>query len=678
MKRVKFLVFTLIITCLMPLSVYSQRDAVGSNYTNNHYPLLEKPYIELPIGTIKPTGWLEQQLLTMAAGLTGNLDKIYEKVMGPRNGWLGGDGDVWERGPYWIDGLLPLAYILDNDSLKQKVQPWIEWALASQKPDGYFGPDKDRGPERGLQRNNARDWWPKMVVLKVMQQYYSATGDERIITFMTNYFKYQLEQLPQNPLDKWTHWGKFRGGDNLMVIYWLYNITGDRFLLELGDLVHRQTLDWTNVFLEGNQLMTQHSLHTVNLAQGFKEPVIYYQRDYDRKRIDAVKRASEVIRHTIGFPTGIWAGDELIRFGDPIQGSELCAAVEMMFSLEKMLEITGDVQWADQLERIAYNALPTQVDDKCSVRQYYQQVNQIKVSYEPRTFVTPHGHTGNLFGVLAGFPCCTSNLHQGWPKLVQNLWFATHDNGIAALVYAPSKITAKVADNVTVCIEENTGYPFDEAIRFRMSFPDKKNKTARFPFHLRIPRWCEQPVIRVNGEMTSFTPAEGIAILERVWKNNDEVTLELPMPVTAGYWYDGAAVIERGALIYALKLNENWEARTIDDTSDRKGEKYYQVTTDSPWNYCLYKRNLRPENIADCFIVEKTNPVSSNPWNLENAPVIIKTKARRLPEWKEYNGSVGPVSYFFQRMENIKGDAEVIELVPYGCTTLRIAEFPIR
>ena len=119
MKRVKFLVFTII--SLMPLTAYSQKG-ITSNYTNNHYPLLEKPYIELPIGAIKPVGWLEHQLSTMVSGLTGNLDKIYGQVMGERNGWLGGDGDVWERGPYWIDGLLPVGYIIDNDTLKQKVQ----------------------------------------------------------------------------------------------------------------------------------------------------------------------------------------------------------------------------------------------------------------------------------------------------------------------------------------------------------------------------------------------------------------------------------------------------------------------------------------------------------------------------------------------------------------------------
>jgi hypothetical protein len=172
------------------------------NYVNNRHPLLAKPYIELPIGAIRPAGWMEEQMNRMRTGMTGHLDHIYEPVMGQRNGWLGGDGDVWERGPYWIDGLLPLAYIMNDKALIAKVQPWIEWALASQKPDGYFGPDTDRTPERGLQRNNAHDWWPKMVMLKVMQQYYSATGDERVIAFLTGYFKYQLQQLPNNRLGK--------------------------------------------------------------------------------------------------------------------------------------------------------------------------------------------------------------------------------------------------------------------------------------------------------------------------------------------------------------------------------------------------------------------------------------------------------------------------------------------
>ena len=170
--------------------VWGAEKEAPNNYTrNNRYPLLQKPYMELPIGTIKPEGWLKAQLNRMRTGMTGHLDTVYEKVMGKRNGWLGGDGDVWERGPYWIDGLLPLAYILEDKELIKKVQPWIEWALASQKEDGYFGPDTDREYEVGLQRDNSHDWWPKMVVLKIMQQYYSATNDPRVLDFMTKYFQ---------------------------------------------------------------------------------------------------------------------------------------------------------------------------------------------------------------------------------------------------------------------------------------------------------------------------------------------------------------------------------------------------------------------------------------------------------------------------------------------------------
>ena len=290
-------------------------DAVSGNYRNNRQPLLQKEYIELPLGAIKAEGWMQEQLLRMKNGMTGNLDRIYEPVMGSRNGWLGGDGDVWERGPYWIDGLLPLAYILNDEELIAKVKPWVEKTLASQKPNGYFGPDTDRAPEPGLQRDNAHDWWPKMVMLKVLQQYYSATEDARVLDFFTNYFKYQLTELPKTPLGHWTYWGEQRGGDNLMMVYWLYNITGDAFLLDLGELIHRQTFNWTDIFLNQDHLSRQHSLHCVNLGQGFKEPVVYYQQNKDPKQIEAVESAVRQIHNTIGLPTGLWGGDELLRVG---------------------------------------------------------------------------------------------------------------------------------------------------------------------------------------------------------------------------------------------------------------------------------------------------------------------------------------------------------------------------
>lgn len=95
---------------------------VQQQYTGNRAPLYQKPYIELPLGAIEPQGWLRTMLVNQKEGATGQLDKLYPLVMGSRNGWLGGDGDQWERGPYWIDGLLPLAYILKDTMLINRVK----------------------------------------------------------------------------------------------------------------------------------------------------------------------------------------------------------------------------------------------------------------------------------------------------------------------------------------------------------------------------------------------------------------------------------------------------------------------------------------------------------------------------------------------------------------------------
>lgn len=606
-------------------------------YSNNRYPLVRKPYMELPLGSIKARGWLLEMLQRQRNGASSQMDVLYPEVMGARNGWLGGDGDQWERGPYWIDGLLPLAYILDDKEMKAKIQPWIEWSLASQREDGFFGPAKDYTPEFGLQRDNSSDWWPRMVILKIMQQYYSATGDERVIDFMTKYFRYQLATLPSTPLGKWTFWAEFRACDNLQAVYWLYNITGDSFLLDLGKLLHQQSYNFVDMFLHRNDLSRKNSIHCVNLAQGIKEPVIYYQQDPDKKYLEAVKKAFADLRHYNGQPQGMYGGDEGLHGNVPTQGSELCSTVEMMFSLEKMMEITGDLSFADHLEKIAFNALPTQISDDFMHKQYFQQANQVKITRAVHNFYEDAFHDGTdiIFGSLTGYPCCFSNMHQGWPKFTQSLWFATPDQGIAALAYSPSEVTMKVGEGSRVVrIVEDTFYPMDDKIQFTVSFPDKadKKKTIEFPFHLRIPGWCDEAVISVNGVQQMTAKGNTVAVLKRAWKNEDRVLLHLPMKVSTSSWFENSVAVERGPLVYGLKMREDWQKKEFPEAEvPRFGKYYYEVTSPDKWNYGIlsFDRNKTAEHFTVTVDPEKQK--ETYPWNVENAPVRIKSKSQRNP-----------------------------------------------
>ena len=641
----------------------------------NRAPLTPSPYAELPLGAIRPKGWLLDQLRRQASGMTGHLDELYPEVVGENNAWIGGDGDTWERGPYWIDGLLPLAYLLEDEALIAKAGRWVEAMLTSATPEGYFGNGTDHPYIEGLQRGKSHDWWPKMVALKILKQYYMATEDPRVVEVLTGYFRYQQAHLESEPLGHWSFWAEWRAADNLDVLYWLYNRTGEPFLLELAELIHSQAVDFTALFEDGGAFRTQNSLHCVNLAQGFKMPVVWSQQSRAAADLDAPWKGLETIRTTIGFPTGLWAGDELLHFGEPTRGSELCTAVEMMFSLEEMLRISGDLRWADQLERVAFNALPTQATDAYDGHQYFQQVNQIACTRERRNFVTEHWGTDTVFGLLNGYPCCACNMHQGWPKFTQNLWYATEDGGLAALVYAPSEVTATVGGGTEVRLREDTFYPFSGVVRVSVSFLKKKVKQERFPLHFRIPSWCREASALLEDGTVVTAAAGEVLRLDRTWKKGETITLHFPMDVTTSQWWDGATCVERGPLLYALKMDERWTRREFTGPDrEQYGPYYYEVTSDSPWNFGLSQKALSGENP---FRVDIREDTGAYPWNVENAPVSIWAPAVVRTDWKAYNGSAGPIAYFTEDGDDTGGTATV-ELIPYGCTTLRIAEFPTR
>ena len=597
----------------MALSICSLRLTCGelgeTCYQGNRPPLVEKSYIGLPLGSIHARGWLEEMLLRQASGATGHMDTLYPEVMGERNGWLGGDGDQWERGPYWIDGLLPLAYILDDDALKAKVQPWVEWALSSQREDGYFGPAKDYPYEPGLQRDNSADWWPRMVMLKILQQYWSATQDERVIDFMSAYFRYQLE-----------------------------------------------------------------TIHCVDLAQGLKAPVIYWQQHPEDIYIESVEAGLEDIRLLHGQPQGMYGGDEAIHGSCPTQGSELCSAVELMFSLEKMLEVTGNTSFADHLERIAFNALPTQISDDFRFKQYFQQPNQIAVTRAHRNFYVDesHGGTDVLFGTRSGYPCCYSNMHQGWPKFTQNLWYATAEGGVAAMVYSPSEVTLKVGGGREVTITEDTVYPMGDEIRFEIRMSGKKGE--RFQFLLRRPGWCDEPEVAVNGEIFPLNRESDVMEITREWKDGDIVCLRLPMEVEVSHWHENSVAVERGPLVYALGLTEHWEKKSFSgDEAVQFGPEYYEVTTSDKWNYGLAESMVR--NPGSCTVeIDESKASEKFFWNMEGAPVKIRVRAQEHPYWEKYGPDAGPLPF---SVRTSPFPEEEIVLVPYGCTTLRISEFPV-
>jgi hypothetical protein len=665
------LLHSLLLVALVPLACQlpaREPAAEPDLYVFNRAPLAEAPYALLPLGAVTPEGWLLEELHRQANGMTGHLDEWYPTV-GASNGWVGGDGDVWERGPYWLDGLVPLAHLLDDPHLIEKAQPYIEWTLASQREDGFFGPaPEDASTENTAQqqRQNAADWWPRMVMLKVLQQHYEATGDERVPAFMTRYFRYQLDRLNVEPLGHWTGWATARGGENQASVQWLYNLTGDAFLLELGQRIFDETIDWTGDFEQGKVSDDYWLTHVVNVAMGVKQPAIQYVQTGEERYLRAVRTGLEGLMARHGQAIGMFSGDELLHGTDPTRGTELCAVVELMFSLESLMAITGDVAYIDRLEKIAYNALPTQVNDDHTGRQYFQQVNQVRVRFgDHQIFFEPY-QDALCYGILTGYPCCTTNYHQGWPKLTRNLWLATKDRGLAALVYAPSTVTAKVgAVGQEVTLRQDTHYPFEEQVRIVV----ETATPASFPLHLRIPAWAEDARIQINNEAAMPQSAGQIVRLEREWHGGDVVTVDLPMTVRLSTWHERSLAVERGPLLYALAINEE---KTLKDAPKPGAETHthWEVDPRSDWNYGLM---IDRENLDEAFEVVQTE-MPAYPWSPETVPIRIRTNGVRIPGWTEYNGSAGRIPPSPKRVPDAV--LEPITLIPYGASTLRIAAFP--
>jgi DUF1680 family protein len=330
-----------------------------------------------------------------------------------------------------------------------------------------------------------------------------------------------------------------------------------------------------------------------------------------------------------------------------------------MYSLEILLQILGQVEFGDRLEKIAFNALPAPFTSDMWARQYVQQANQAVTKVSKDRLYTTNGPEANMYGLETNYGCCTANMHQGWPKFASHLWMKTAEEGLAAVVYSPSVVKTKIK-GVTVSVELETDYPFDEVLNFRVT----SDSAVSFPLQLRIPAWAGGATIQISGGTSASLEAGKFHTVEREWSGTTELTLTLPMALATEHRFNNAITITRGPLVFSLKVGESWQ--------HHRGEKpqaTWQVFPTSHWNYAL---QIDEEHLERSVSVEERE-VGENPFSPEGAPVIVRVKGRMLPEWTfEKNAAAPPPPSPVTSEQSL----EELVLIPYGAAKLRITEFP--
>jgi len=589
---------------------------------------------------IKPKGWLKRQLEIQAEGLSGNLDKIWPDIRD--SAWIGGDRDGWERVPYWLDGFIPLAYLLENDDMVSRAKKYIDAIISSQKDSGWICPcDEDK--------IKTYDTWAVQLISKVLVVYYECSGDERIPLVIYNVLKNYYELLENGSIELFD-WGKFRWFETFIAIKFTYKLYKEDWIKDLAKILKEQGADY-NGFVEMWKRPVNHwnfETHIVNIGMMLKSEVVSCDI-LDKPYTDNAEYLRSILDKYNGTVYESFTGDECLSGLSAIQGTELCDIVEQMYSYELLYAYTGDRKWAERLEALAFNALPAAISEDMWTHQYVQMSNQISCQkFCGSPIFGTNGAEAHLFGLEPNFGCCTANFNQGWPKFALSA-FMHSDNTIINSVMIPSELNA---DGVHITLE--TEYPFKNSAKYKIS-SDKD-----FTFIVRVSSFAKN--LQINGK--TF---EGSDLRFDIKSGKSEILVEFE---TVPYFEKrphGLSAVKCGTLIFSLPIQYTTNMHEYEKDGVIRKYPYcdYELIPQSVWNY-----GFSSEDVS-----VKINGVSDIPFSANNPPVIIKAKLQQI-DWG-YEERYDTVCAKIPMSTEPISDETQMELIPYGCAKLRITELPL-
>lgn len=647
-------VLQVVIIFLLIELIYSMKNPEHNTDTNIY------KYEILKAGAIQPKGWIQEQLKRdLDQGYIGKYDEVHPTVthdvflnqdrksrrrIGLRKEWWSG-----EHEGYWKDAVIRMAYLTDNKDYIEKSKGWIEELREVTKEDDYIGIYEDC-EKSGCRFNHKRgngELWTTSRILMALLAYYEYTDDKEVLAMAED----AAQLLMKHYRDDNYFAVKERGGgvshgvgffENLE---WLYRITGNKEYLDFSvklyhdfnvgkmrddDLTTHELLDEDNLF-EG---------HGAHIAEGLFVPEYIASIEENKKFSEAAEQVVYKLNQHLT-PGGAMRCDEWIkgRIGTADERYEYCGIAEMVSPMNKMISFTGDLELANKIENMTFNAGQGARFPVLSALSYLTSDNRIHIKHRElikrETYDAAH---------LAA-ACCALNGARLMPYYVEGMWMKkASDHGIVAMLFGPSELNTTVKD-IPVEIIEKTNYPFSDEIEFSVSTAE----AVKFPLYIRKPHGCKSVDINVSKD-AKLTETEEMIKIEKSWDKNNTINVKFNFEIKrisqpeSKTVKDSGVYFKRGPLVYALPFED--KKKTVKEYQNSGFYRYKIKAVDSTgWHYRV--------NTDDDFKYISNNQESNiHPWD----EPVVKLKGT------------------LRAGKNKKQD---VELVPMGNTIFRRVTFSV-